>query len=794
MGGLYLGRLTTLRSPVNSSTLALPKATLCLLALTTVLPTAAQSPRQQTGLEWCGVHFDDGQPLSVYDASTTGASLSMQRANPDETYKITILFFYTRQFADDFRDRAHMEDEIELSVDLLNLALDNSHVNARFRIVGIERHPAMPSQQQRAHAWILNDERAKSRRDELGADMVYALVDDPTGFGGQACQLFSFNASTSESCFWGSVNNWTPSVRPFDNENVWRTILRHEVGHNLGIQHSPEFGGNPNGGFYPGAVGYSSGPFSTNPEWYGTVMGGNYLPRFSTSSERFDFEKHKDLVVGEPGIHEASTALLHSIGPVSDYRPPAPPGVSVAAAQALESAGAVEFEVRLSSASDSVVTVDYATEDGGGAGGAVAGLDYTTTLGTLTFPIGTTATTNTTFMTTLRRDDRASDPGNAVLASERSEQRDLAGAATGTIRDDDFGPPMAVFAVGGAACDVDLCRAVTGETVRLVDTSSGTVRWRHWEFGDGQMSASRRAAHSWSSPGFYEVTLTVGDGMTESTASRRFLVEASSPAGSCVADAETLCLQDSRFSVALDWWTGDGRSGTGKVVHEGTNDSGLFYFFPPGDNWELLIKVLNGCGVNEHVWVYGASATTLGYLIRVTDTVTGKTKEYRNEPGRRAPAITDNKAFPESCDGVAAGRSSPAIELAAVPPAASESDGCTETSTTMCLQGGRYAVSVGWSKSNGEEGMAGVLRPRTDDSGLFYFFDPGNWEMLVKVLDGCGNNGRHWVFAASATDVGLDLMVRDTVTDLVRNYTKEPGEPARAVADVSAFPEGCQPQ
>ena len=69
--------------------------------------------------------------------------LSAQRADPNKVYEITILFFYTPQFADDFHDRAHMEDEIEKSVGLLNLALDNSHVNAHFRVVGIERHPAM---------------------------------------------------------------------------------------------------------------------------------------------------------------------------------------------------------------------------------------------------------------------------------------------------------------------------------------------------------------------------------------------------------------------------------------------------------------------------------------------------------------------------------------------------------------------------------------------------------------------------------------------------------------------------
>ena len=82
----------------------------------------------------------------------------------------------------------------------------------------------------------------------------------------------------------------------------------------------------------------------------------------------------------------------------------------------------------------------------------------------------------------------------------------------------------------------------------------------------------------------------------------------------------------------------------GSVVHAGTNDSGLFTFFNR-ENWEILIKVLDGCALNGHVWVYGASTTDLGYTIRVTDTVTDVVQEYRNEPGLPAPAITDATAF-----------------------------------------------------------------------------------------------------------------------------------------------------
>ncbi len=173
----------------------------------------------------------------------------------------------------------------------------------------------------------------------------------------------------------------------------------------------------------------------------------------------------------------------------------------------------------------------------------------------------------------------------------------------------------------------------------FADTSSGPVSSRRWDFGDGGTSRGRSPEHVWSAPGFYTVSLTVGSQGDSDTESRKLLVESAAPAGTCVSDAETLCLQDSRFEVALEWWTADDQRGVGRVVHEGTNDSGLFWFFGAA-NWEMLVKVLDGCSVNGHAWVYGASATTLGYSLMVTDTVAGGVKEYRNEPGEQAAAFT----------------------------------------------------------------------------------------------------------------------------------------------------------
>ncbi len=79
------------------------------------------------------------------------------------------------------------------------------------------------------------------------------------------------------------------------------------------------------------------------------------------------------------------------------------------------------------------------------------------------------------------------------------------------------------------------------------------------------------------------------------------------------------------------------------------------------------------------------------------------------------------------------------------------------------------------------------------DSGLFYFFSEDNWEMLVKVLDGCAINGHYWVLAAATTDVGYTLEVRDLQAGgEPRTYTNPVGQASPAILDLGAF-GACSP-
>ncbi len=117
-------------------------------------------------------------------------------------------------------------------------------------------------------------------------------------------------------------------------------------------------------------------------------------------------------------------------------------------------------------------------------------------------------------------------------------------------------------------------------------------------------------------------------------------------------------------------------------------------------------------------------------------------------------------------------------------------DYCTVGSHALCLARDRFTVEVEWTDFAGASGPATVLPFQSDDSGILWFFHPGNWEMMVKVLDGCAFNQRFWVFAAATTNVEYTLRVTDTETWAVSEYVNPLGTSAAAITDTGAF-SGC---
>jgi hypothetical protein len=108
--------------------------------------------------------------------------------------------------------------------------------------------------------------------------------------------------------------------------------------------------------------------------------------------------------------------------------------------------------------------------------------------------------------------------------------------------------------------------------------------------------------------------------------------------------ATRVTLHQGRFEAEVTWRDFAGRTGEGRVAPPATDGSALFWFFSP-DNWEVMVKVLDGCGTNGHFWVFHGASTNVEYTLSVADTQTGEVRRHENPLGRRAPAVTDTSAF-----------------------------------------------------------------------------------------------------------------------------------------------------
>ncbi|HKI02915.1 MAG TPA: ELWxxDGT repeat protein [Thermoanaerobaculia bacterium] len=117
--------------------------------------------------------------------------------------------------------------------------------------------------------------------------------------------------------------------------------------------------------------------------------------------------------------------------------------------------------------------------------------------------------------------------------------------------------------------------------------------------------------------------------------------EPAAATGTCVPAPRRLCLTGGRFAVEARWKLPD-RNGAGTAGGI-TGDTGYFWFFNAA-NIEAVVKVLDATAVNGHFWVFYGGLSNVEYELTVTDTMTGRTKTYKNPRGRFASA-GDTTAF-----------------------------------------------------------------------------------------------------------------------------------------------------
>ncbi len=104
-----------------------------------------------------------------------------------------------------------------------------------------------------------------------------------------------------------------------------------------------------------------------------------------------------------------------------------------------------------------------------------------------------------------------------------------------------------------------------------------------------------------------------------------------------------------RFEARVSYQTvqGGGRMGEARAIplaSLGIGKGGIFYFLDRG-NPELLVKVLDGCAVNGHHWLFYAATTNVGFELTVVDTATGTVNTYANPDLNPAAPVLDTRAF-----------------------------------------------------------------------------------------------------------------------------------------------------
>ncbi|HEX2251882.1 MAG TPA: hypothetical protein VHQ65_01280 [Thermoanaerobaculia bacterium] len=256
----------------------------------------------------------------------------------------------------------------------------------------------------------------------------------------------------------------------------------------------------------------------------------------------------------------------------------------------------------------------------------------------------------------------------------------------------------------------------------------------------------------------------------------------------CVAAPGVLCLGGGRFEVRVRYgnqhaeigFLGDGE------VRLGTADSGYFWFFRP-TNLELLVKVLDGVGVNGYQWVFHGPMTDLDYWLQVSDAATGITRTYHRAPGGLCGGA-DVRAFSPGPPLAENAATSAAPWLAGRTADLTPAVGCEAQPDRVCLGGGRFGVVVTFRDHHNAPAVEQTAHgsAETEDSASFWFFRPDNVEVLVKVLDGTPVNGHHWIFVGAMTDLAFDVEVTDNATGVGWSWQHEQGSLC-GTADTTAF-------
>jgi|GEM_PF-1150560 len=424
------------------------------------------------------------------------------------------------------------------------------------------------------------------------------------------------------------------------------------------------------------------------------------------------------------------------------------------------SAANASIAVNRSGGTSGAVSVQYATSDGT----AHAGTDYTATSGMLNWSDGDSSTKSfpvpilhgagggTVNLTLSSPGGGATlgSPSTAVLTIQAPQSAGTLGFAqvSPSVSEAAGSVAVQVTRTGGSSGAVSVSYATGGGTAvpgTNYTSTSGTLTWAAGDHAAKSFNVQVLDDHVVD--GTHTVILTLsnptGGASLNPAAATLSITDADSSGAPPKAPSNLAATPVDTGDIKLTW-TLNSTNQTGLVIQSRTLD-GAYATLNNGPSSATATELTVG----------GLAAAT-GYAFHIAASNGSGISAYSNE----ATASTD------------------------ATPAA-----CVAGPQTLCLgDHGRFQVQVSYVASSQTGAATAVPLAGNPDSGLFYFFQASNIEMLLKVLNACGGGFNHyWVFFAATTNVQFTVTVIDTMTGRVQTYFNPLNHAAAPVQDTSAF-------
>jgi hypothetical protein len=258
----------------------------------------------------------------------------------------------------------------------------------------------------------------------------------------------------------------------------------------------------------------------------------------------------------------------------------------------------------------------------------------------------------------------------------------------------------------------------------------------------------------------------------------------------CTAGPNTACLLGGRFEVTgtMENFANPPKDFPLRVMDfpggRAESEQAAFFDSFTAGNFEIGVKMVDGCTLpandpNRAFWLFVGGLTTADTLVRVEDTAGGDVYEWTNPRNALPQTLADVQAF--ACEG-------------GPPPAGA----CVSGANQACLLDRFLVTGTMQNFANPpKEFPLRVMefpgsRAESAQAAFFDSFKEGNFEVGVKMVDGCGlpagNATRaYWLFTGGLTSAYTQLQVRQVSSGEIVVWENPKGILPTATANTAAF-------